>query len=354
MLRSLEKKMIGFLDFFYFFIFKKRVGETKIVFFKDIFVSALGNGLAGIFLFGTSILMGRMLGPAEYGKAGLAVSYGYLFLFLMAPGFNTAAVRYIANEGDEKEKGRIMTVVLTSTLASLVPVCVLFFFFYRPLSVFLQVDPLILFFGFVYAIPLALKNVFDGFTRGFRRFTLQLVARVGEAIVVFSVITFSLFFFHIRSFFVYSISLSIGLAVFCLLVFFPFFSSFGRFSFRILKKIIFYSFFAALGGVAGFLFLNINRIIVSYAVGASSVGLYMAYYTATFTFASQFLTIFNNVFFPMVSRMPKKRDIVRKINTLNKVLAVPLFGGIVAFGYFFLYLIFFDGIGFFCLVSPQY
>ncbi len=320
----------------YRLIFKREPGDLFFNITKNLAISGVGTGVAGIFLFISTLIAGRVLGPAEYGQAGVVLSYGSLLLLFLGPGLNTGAVRYLANASDNAVRSQIVTVVTTMTFIITGVVSAIFLYIYPNIAVYFHVDALLLLLAFPYAITVTLKNLFDSFVRGLHLFADQLRARVFEAVTVLLSIIALVVLLNYRFFSAYIISLSVGAVIYTLFIFFTSPIFFGKFSINMCKKILFYSLFAGLGGFAGFLFLSLNRIILSHTVEESLLGVYMAYYTATFTFGSQLLVIYNNVFFPTISQFSSKKVFLKKINKLNLVLALPLVFFICMCAYVFL------------------
>ena len=78
-------------------------------------------------------------------------------------------------------------------------------------------------------------------------------------------------------------------------------------------------------GVAGVVFGQLDKIIVTTSLGISSFGLYSAYFTASGLVSINLAGVVINVFFPAVSKEPNKLPIYHKLNRLTAYTILPLF-----------------------------
>lgn len=310
-------------NFFYRSIFRDNPGQEVNNFFRNFFVSASGGLAAGVIMFVVNIFSGRWLGPVEYGKFALVLSYGHFLIIPMSLGFDTASVRYLSSSGEARRK-EIVSTSFWSVLISIISVSLFYFFTIPFWEKILHQTTVFLVFPLLYAIPLALKNLLDAWCRGFQLFNLQLHARLAEAGGVLSAFVVFMIIAKIYTFPSYVIAMSLGLAAFVIVLARQFYKMIGNFSLTAFKQLYSYAAFAILGGIAGFLLFNANRIVIERFLGEGQLGIYVAYYTASIIVISQFLVFFNNVFFPAVSRMAEKEVVVQKLNKLGLIFFAPL------------------------------
>lgn len=74
-------------------------------------------GLARVSTFFTQLLAGRLLGPAEYGRANLVIAAAAYLQIIPMLGFPLATSKLIADEQDEARRGRLITTALASFTA---------------------------------------------------------------------------------------------------------------------------------------------------------------------------------------------------------------------------------------------
>ena len=78
------------------------------------------------------------------------------------------------------------------------------------------------------------------------------------------------------------------------------------------------------GGLAGFVLGNIDRIMINQLLGTAEVGIYAAYLSASMGIVGPGLQVFMNVFFPAVSKYGSHDIVAKKVNNIFRFVCIPL------------------------------
>ena len=89
-----------------------------------------------------------------------------------------------------------------------------------------------------------------------------------------------------------------------------------KFDYQWAKTLTSYAFFALIGALPLVTYLNLGRLLISKYMTVADVGIYSAYYAASFGVISFFWGIFTIVYFPTISKYKDKWIIFGKINRL--------------------------------------
>ena len=241
----------------------------------------------------------------------------------MLLGINTASIRYIAQQKNDKEK-LISTAYFSVLFLTIISILILFALKTYFENLF-KIDNTIFLFAIIYSVALALKYLSEAVAKGWHQFKLLSKLNVINAFFVF--ISFFLFILLTKNytFKSYSIATSIGLIIFFLIVIFRDHVQIAFFDKTAFKKLMHYGLFASVGSISGFALNNIDRVVLNNYLGFSAVGLFAAYLSASSFFSGQLLQIFIDVFFPSISAAEDKKIIYEKIKKIFYVSAVPLF-----------------------------
>ncbi len=299
---------------FYKLIFKEEVSSGTKIFIKNIWHVAIGFGFYIIFGFISQILAGRILGPAEYGKYALIQSIAMFLCISMDCGVNTALIKYNAEkEIFERQRKILSSSFLITFIFSSVSV-LLFFVFADKLSKFFGVSSVFLLLAVFFAL---FYNLYNLAVSALRSLHQMKKFSISQAIYGFTTLGLLLVFIFYKFFsfkaLVYTNYIA-SLIIFFLIIF----SLRKFFLFKVemfwIKKLMKYGAYSIIGGMAITFCLNYNKILINHYLTINDVGIYWAYYNSFVMSSFLFLSVFNTVFFPTVSRHSNKKSAFFKIN----------------------------------------
>jgi O-antigen/teichoic acid export membrane protein len=150
----------------------KKLLSSKL--FKDSFWAVFGNGLGNVFLLIAGIIIARLLGKDVYGEYGMIKTTMFYLAAFATFGLGTTSTKYIARfKTEESEWLRSVTLsVLSITSVFSGFLCVLLFFFSKPLAEYLNAPNLSVAFEFLGIIVVlrALSLSCAGMLAGFKSF----------------------------------------------------------------------------------------------------------------------------------------------------------------------------------------
>lgn len=304
-------------------IYEKIVGgeitDDILFFLRELKYAIIGYGIAGFCVFVFEMLAGRILGPAEYGKYVLASVVGLFLYLFMTLGANIAVIKYGAVGETEAQKKIISASYLVVILSSLF-FGLLFFIFSEKISSILSLPLSIFRLSIIFGILFALYTISTDSLRA-----LYNIKRLSFFRAIYGILMLSALLYLFSS---SIISFEVVVLAVCLPYLFIFLVisltirkhlSFGIGK-TLLKKILEYGLYAAVGGSLFTFLPSISQIFVNKYLTISDVGIYSAYYFSSITFAIFFYNIFIVVFFPAVSRYEQKELILKKIGKVVPVL----------------------------------
>ena len=273
-------------------------------------------------MFITTLLAGRILGPAEYGKYALIVSMGQIFVLPMIMGLNTSLIKYSAssnNPSREISSSFFLVIIFTLVSASVI------YLFRNYIGELFKTSANLVTFGVIYSAILSFNYFMEASLKGLQKFRLISLLNVSNALTVMLV-----FFVYITitkdySFRSYIIAISIGLLTYGIVAISKNIPKLKNYQPQVAKKLVRYGLYAVLGGVAGFAFSNVDRLILNSYLGFSSVGIYTVYASAGSFLPSQVQQMFNHVFFPSISSMDdrNKPEVFNKLVKVFKIGFIP-------------------------------
>lgn len=323
-MRKGREKIIYLIESIHLKLFQHEISEEMLSFLKNLSWSFWGGLLASAVMMGVNILGGRLLGPEEYGKYNLVLTFAQIIMIPMLFGIDIAGVRAVAMSKSIQGKAKNISnafyfIIFTSILISLVV-----FLSREVITARFNLEGPALLIALFLAIILGFKTILDGFIRALSLFKYQFTTRIVEVSTI--TILFIVFFFVLKqqtSYFYYIISIAGGAIVLILLYCKKVFPYFTKFDFKILKKQISYGKILLVGTILGTVFNSLDKLVIAKYLSLSELGLYGAYYTASTNLVAQLSQMFVNVFFPTLSKVKNKHAIVHKVNHIFKIGIVP-------------------------------
>jgi len=313
-------------------VFNREMSPAEVDFAHSLSWVGAGTFVSTALLSVFSILGGRLLGPAEYGKFTLIQSIAAFLCVPMLMGLDVAMLKYNAEKSDLTRQRIIVStayVIISGLMAVSVGVMLLLA---QPLASVFGASPELFRFSISLAVLLTIFGLAQTTLRSVNRmraFALSQPMETGILLVMFGVfvalgrLTYQGMVY----------SRLTALAVAALIIHFRYTRQYVSFSFdaawgRALSRFAFAYMPAVISSVV---YGQIGKIIVARYMSIADVGIYGAYFVATMNIAYVFWGIFNKVFLPTASRYKDKRPIVRRLNRLAPLIVVvgtPLVMGI--------------------------
>jgi len=304
-------------------------------FARDLSFVAVGFGISAILGLATQIMAGRILGPLEYGKYSLIQAVSFFISFTMLLGVATALIKYSSEKSNFDDRQRIISTSYLLFIFLAVVSSIFLSIFYNVISSIFGIPAELLIYAIIFSLLASSYTISVAIAQGLKEMKVLSILQIIYGISGF--LTF-LFLIYLKVFTFQAILLASSINYFIVFVLTAVvFRKYLSFNFdKILaKKILKYGFFASMGLIAYVVYSNFDRLIINKFLGASAVGVYGSYYVAFIASAGFIFSIFNLVFFPMVSGIKDKEAILKKINrivpklSLFAALPVLLFGIVV-------------------------
>jgi len=280
-------------------------------------------------------LAGRIMGPTEFGKYSLVLVISQFLVAAEFFGLDTTTVKYLAKAKDFSVQSSIISsnVRFISGISLTIFLATLIFF-----PLIKQVSPdyaLIILVSAAFALLSSVKLSQDLAVRGLEDFKLQAKNKILELIVVTAAFVW-LFFLNnneTKNYTDFITVLSLGLIVASLKYWQLIKRYVQKFDFSIIKKQIIESKLFFISALFGTIFLSLDRIFIGHFIDIQTLGIYSAYYLATFTVVAQISKLISNVFLPASARTQNK-SFALKIDKIFALGLIPLMLATSLFGFF--------------------
>jgi len=323
---GIKQKLFLVVEIVHLRIFGHEMGEEMRKFIGNLGISFFGGTISSVLLFSVSVLAGRFLGPAEYGKYALYVAlYSFLTIFLSF-GLETTIVRLAAN-ADKERRRRILSTYAIFFFANSIFWSFVFLVFSDLISKFFGLPTVFIVFALLFSMTNALAVTIENYLKLLNQFIFVNVVRVFQGIfLLFSIIAL---YFLFEGFFSlgWFVALNVFALILVLIVFLFETKSYFTLVFDkgILKELLSFSSVIFLGVISGYLIQNGTSILIDKFIGSRELGFYSAYYTLSALATGQFIVLFSAVYFPAVAQAGDKSAIARKIDRIFPALGIGWF-----------------------------
>ena len=323
---GIKQKLFLAVEIVHLRIFGHEMGEEMRKFLGNLGISFFGGTISSLLLLAVSVLAGRFLGPADYGKYALYVAlYSFLTIFLSF-GLETTIVRLAAN-ADKERRRRILSTYAIFFFANSIFWSFVFLVFSDLISKFFGLPTVFIVFALLFSMTNALAVTIENYLKLLNQFIFVNVVRVFQGIfLLFSIIALYFLFEG-----VFSLGWFVALNVFALILVLIVFLFETRSYFTlvfdkgILKELLSFSSVIFLGVISGYLIQNGTSILIDKFIGSRELGFYSAYYTLSALATGQFIVLFSAVYFPAVAQAGDKSVIARKIDRIFPALGIGWF-----------------------------
>jgi len=314
------KTFIQLITFGYERIFHEKMSDEVKKFFKNLSYVGFGTVIATIFSFTFNILAGRILGPSGYGEFTLVQSVAMFLYIPMLLGFNTAMVKYNAEEENYNRQRSIISTTYILVFICTIVLIFVYYLFSSQISNLFSVPREIFYLSVGFAVLFVFYTLTTNTLRGLHEMKKYAIFQPIYGVIL--LLPFLVFvFLNFLSFksAVFSMYLAYGITGGIILAFIR---KYLRFAFdkHWANKLARYGGYAIIGGVSYVFHTNIDKILINTYMTVADVGIYRAYYFASINVAGLSFGIFNTVFFPTASKYQDKGAIFNRINKLRPYL----------------------------------
>jgi O-antigen/teichoic acid export membrane protein len=312
----MRKIILKSSNYIYKRLFKQNLSENEEKFILNVSWVSLGVIIAKIMMYVIHALAGRFLGPEIYGEANLIVS---IAMFLSIPltifAGNHGLIKYFQESDCEIEKKKFFSTNTIALFFSGTLFYLLFFFFRETLSFSLGISVDLLLWAIIFS--------FFSILMSFSETALRMLFLFKEMSIVelFSTALATMVFFLLLM-----QNNSIGLLIIPLITMRLLYFLGGikylinyfwlKFDMKIFIKTFNYNKYIILTNISGVLITNIDKIMLNYFFGTSSVGIYQAYFFSSTVIIGVLITIFVHVFFPTIIKIKDKINVLKKLDVL--------------------------------------
>ena len=319
----MKKQIIILIEKIHFLIFRSKMSPEMRKFLGNLSWSiSIGIIIVPLMMLVTT-LAGRYMGPIEYGKYSLLIVINQFLLIFVFFGLDTVSVKNISKAETVRDKKKLISAILYFILTILLILSILTILAYPILFKYLNRYSLFAIFVSYYTIILTIKLMFDWFIRGIGDFKRQAFGKILETLTVLIIFIFIFYFLHKNNFLDYIFVVTGGMIEMSFYYFLNLRKYFGNNDNKILKKQLGDAKIFFIGSIFATIYLIADRLVVARFLGIESLGIYSAYYFASFTLITQVTQFFNNVFFPTSARI-KDKSFTKKIDRLFIIGLIPL------------------------------
>jgi O-antigen/teichoic acid export membrane protein len=308
------------INFVYSKVLHERMSDEATHFLKNLSYVGFGTLIGMVFLFTFNVLVGRLLGPLEYGKFSLIQSISMFLYIPMLMGYHNAMVKYNAEvENYDRQRNVISTTYILVIIFTTVFVFIYLITPQRVLEYF-SVPNEMFHLSIVFAVLYVIYTLLISTLNGLHKMKLfAMVAPIHSSILLFTLL-----------YVVYINALTYKSAIFSMFIAYLITSSFMLIyiSKYLLPKFVTswantltkFAIYSIIGSLIFILYTNINQIFINMYMSTEALGIYNAYSFASINTAAIFFNIFNSVFFPTASKCNDMTIILKRINKITPYL----------------------------------
>lgn len=324
MIETFKLKLISFTEAAHRRIFGHEMSQMMKDFLGHLSWSFFGIFFSSTFLFLGSIIIGRFLGPAEYGKYNLVLAISNIVIVVMFLGFDTTAIKFISENTEEKKINKYMSNSFWAVVFASSIIVIFSFLFVDFISRVLNTDKQLILIAFFVAFFVAFKTLFDSFIKALHKFKYQAFTKIIEGFIFFILVLYLFLFYKKQNYFIFLVPIVLT-AIISIFIY-------GKVIKNRLRKwdngtFIHSKSYLKLTSAVSFIGIfigTIDRLFIAKYLGVEDLGIYSAYLMSSTIIIGQLVLALSNVFFPMINRSENKKIIISKIDRLMMLSAIPL------------------------------
>ena len=312
---SMKKSILKLVYLGYRRIFHEEMSVDVELFLKNLLLVTAATTISTLFVIVFTILGGRKLGPAEYGKYVLIQSVASFLGIPMQLGFATAMLKYVSEKNDLKYQSAI--IVTTYTLVLLLSgACTILFLLISPsLSEVFNISPEFIHLAIAFAGLSCLYSLTTSALRGLNMMkAYSLFQVIYGSLILISFLLFTLDKNLTFNAMLYPTFLAYIICTLVIILIYGRKLSMWKFESSLMGTMFKYALFSTMSAISIVLYTNIDKIMISKYLDTEFLGIYNAYYSASINGASVFFNMFITVFFTTVSKYNNKKVIFKRIN----------------------------------------
>lgn len=314
-------KIPGILGGIYKRIFGENITLNVKKFFQNLAYIVLGYGVAAVFIFIFQILVGRILGPQEYGKYTLIDSMAAFLSIFMTLGVSTAAIKYNAEREDYLRQQKIISSSYLATLSIVSIFALSFLIFSGLISEAFSISPAVFITAVIFSAFYSLYLLAVDSLSGLHQMKSVSLFRALYGFLLLALLT--VFLLKSRISFL-TVSLIISFVYFLIFVLITAnirkYISFKIIDKNLLRNLLEYGLYAVSGSFLLVFLPSLSKIMVYKFLTLFDVGIYSAYYLSSLSVVILLNTMFITVFFPTASKYSQKSSIIKKVNKVTPIL----------------------------------
>ncbi len=328
----MRKRIILLIEATHLRVFGHAMSPMMKDFLSHLSWSFMGILCSSAIFFAGLVLIGRFLGPEEYGKYNLVLAISNIVAVFMLFGFDTTAIKFISDNKEEEKNAYLSNSFLALGVSSIV-IGLLSASFYVQIARILNAEGALVLIAILMAAFSAFKTMFDSFTRAFHRFRYQAILKVIESVVFGLLVVGSLTLFGRNEYIYFIVPSIISLVIAVMFLGWPFFGRISRWSREAFDRSKKYLRLTLGVSLVGIILGTFDRLFIAKYLGVRELGIYSAYLMSSTVVVGQLTTALGNVFFPMMNGVEDKRQILDKVDRFMLWAFIPIIFSVSALSF---------------------
>lgn len=309
---------------FYRLCFGHEMSDEVELFLKHLSFSMFGFFISSVVLFVVSIVAGRILGPAEYGRYNLVVAIAAVISVVTLLGQDSTSTKFISESRDPADKKQFFSNYIFVALISAVAVSVVVLLIAGRIAHTLKTPTLLVVLALILGELLTFKVLFENYIRSTKRFVSQAVTKITESLLVGAVFGTLVIGLGLKSYIFYVLAVLFA-GLFVILNYARIAGRLQKFSRSYFKKSWPYQKFSLGVSLISTVVLNLDKFVVAKFLGIGQFGLYSAYLMSSVIIVGQIVSSLVNVFFPTVNQVEDKVMLMKRVDRFFILSCLPLF-----------------------------
>lgn len=290
------------LDRVWRWVFKKAPPAGLLIHIDQFAMFGLGVAAAKVMSAATQIVLGRILGPADYGQVTVVLILAGYFAIPISTGWGLAYTRIVAGASETTSVFQALKSLLLLTLVLAIGIGLCLTAVSAPLARRLNLSLPIMHMAIALSLGYAWWSLSKQIAQAFQKWSIYvMIELIWAGLVLMAVIIALMVGRHSVQFICWAFLVGYLVAGFGAARF-VFQAAGHRISMYFLRRIVSHGGFLLLNALIGMATFNIDRLLIHHTLGAEQVGIYQAHFMATFGLISSLMTIIITYAFPLFCR----------------------------------------------------
>ncbi len=323
MIKKGKQKLMKIAEVVHLKFFGHPMSDTMREFLGNLSWSFFGGIIAAGIMFVVQILAAKWLGPEEFGKYNALLSFATAFSFFFLLGSDIGSVRFLSDKEYKKEQKDILATTLFIVSIQILIVGVILFLIKDIAIKYFSVGKIFVTLGFFWAVINAYKSIFDGYFRSLALIKRQSIIRIISALLVGGFFVLTYIFCGETSYIFYVYAMIFGTLSFIFIGGILAFRDIGKIKWQNIKLLFGYNKFVIIVSVGGFL-MGLEKLLIGKFIGITELGVYSAYFAASFFVINILGGIFLNIFWPqLIAQKDAIPVVIKKLIIIFKWIIIP-------------------------------